>query len=201
MRRPSPSGSLERTRPTPSTCPCTMWPPSSSPSRSAGSTLTSAARLERAQRRARERLRHDVERECRLVARRRPSAHAVHGDRVADSRLDRRLEDEPAVVERGDATALADDAGEHRSKARSAQSDGVERLAHDAARDAHAAVSATPPPARRGAPAPPRPPHRRARSCRSPRAGCGARTAPAPNASHSESSVTMASLRARGHRR
>ena len=38
---PPPSGSSERTRPTPSTWPWTMWPPSGSPARSAGSRLTS----------------------------------------------------------------------------------------------------------------------------------------------------------------
>ena len=119
MRRPSPSGSLERTRPTPSTCPCTMWPPSSSPRRSAGSTLRSVPACDRAERRARERLRHDVEGKRGLVPGNDRQAHAVHGDRVADGRLHRCLEDEPAVVERGDATALADDAREHAPKASS----------------------------------------------------------------------------------
>src|SRR5438876_3316133 len=42
MRVPSPSGSTERTRPTPSTWPCTTWPPSGSPARTAGSTLTAS---------------------------------------------------------------------------------------------------------------------------------------------------------------
>src|SRR5919197_1214701 len=39
-RAPSPSGSMERTLATPSTWPWTWWPPSGSPTRSAGSTLT-----------------------------------------------------------------------------------------------------------------------------------------------------------------
>src|SRR5580765_3335874 len=39
MRRLSPSGARERTRPTASTWPCTTWPPSGSPTRSAGSRL------------------------------------------------------------------------------------------------------------------------------------------------------------------
>src|SRR6476659_7917360 len=41
MRRPSPSGATERTRPTTSTWPCTTWPPSWSPTRRDGSTFTS----------------------------------------------------------------------------------------------------------------------------------------------------------------
>ena len=62
---PSPSGSTERTRPTPSTWPWTMWPPSGSPARSAGSTLTSSPGCEAAERRAAQRLRDGVERELR----------------------------------------------------------------------------------------------------------------------------------------
>ena len=43
MRTPSPSGSTAMTLPVPSTWPCTWWPPSGSPARSAGSTLTRPA--------------------------------------------------------------------------------------------------------------------------------------------------------------
>ncbi len=42
IRLPAPSGSTDRTVPTASTCPWTMWPPSGSPARTAASTLTRA---------------------------------------------------------------------------------------------------------------------------------------------------------------
>ena len=94
-----------------------MWPPSWSPSAQRGLDVHERACLDGTERRARERLRNDVERKRGLVPGNDGQAHAVHGDRVADGRLHGCLEDEPATVERGDATALANDAREHAAKA------------------------------------------------------------------------------------
>ena len=67
----------------PSTWPCTMWPPSRSPARSASSRLTGEPALQRSQRGARERLGHRLGAEAVGVDRGRRQADAVDGDRVA----------------------------------------------------------------------------------------------------------------------
>jgi hypothetical protein len=59
------------------------------------------------------RLPHDVEREASVLVRDHRQAGAVDRDRVADFWRQRRLDDEPPVLERHYATALANDSREH----------------------------------------------------------------------------------------
>ena len=76
------------TTPTPSTWPWTTWPPSRSAARSGSSRFTVEPALDVAQRRAAQRLAHDVRAEALALAHAdRGQADAVDGDRVALAEL------------------------------------------------------------------------------------------------------------------
>ena len=96
-----------RRGPTPSTCPSTKCPPSRASARSGRSRLTRPPGARSAERRHAQRLRRDVRREARGVARRHREAHAVDGDAVAGAQLgaERRGDAQRGVPCRGIARA------------------------------------------------------------------------------------------------
>ena len=81
--RAKPSSRTSRTVPSPSTWPCTTWPPRRSVARSGSSRLTAAPSRDLAERRAPQRLVHHVGAEAPVRDGGRGQAHAVDRDRVA----------------------------------------------------------------------------------------------------------------------
>ena len=81
----SPSGSMRATSPTPSTWPCTQWPPIRSPTRRAGSRFTRSPAESAAERGAPQGLCDRVELEHRAVVPGHRETAAVDRHRVADA--------------------------------------------------------------------------------------------------------------------
>ena len=120
-RRVDPDGLREtlRNRPTPSTWPWTMWPPSGSPARSAGSTLTRSSAVS-----APSVVRLSVSAttsnaswppSCSTTVRQTPSTAT---ESPTSARRLRSLDDQAGAVEGDDASELANDAGEHGNRLR-----------------------------------------------------------------------------------
>jgi len=125
IRLPSPSGSTERTLPTPSTWPCTHVAAERLARPERRFDVDLVARREAPERRAAQGLRDGVERELVALDRDDGEADAADRDGVAEGGpgggRGRRRDAQPhaagAAVDPGDAAALPHDAGEHGSKA------------------------------------------------------------------------------------